>query len=204
MKERTCKDCGQRFLSPPGGRNPRCCRCRAGFRPQTRFRRATDDPRAFQDENAVRAYLDHDRLTCLLCGGAYAGLGQHLRRAHGVQPDDYRVRFGIPQGHGLVGQRTRVRLQATAVKTQRLMAASEYANLVTARSRLLGRSHRLPPDYLRSAHARRLAENPKHLSHQHQMVRTVCVRCGGDVYVEQMVAVSWQCRLLCATCRAGR
>lgn len=56
----------------------------------------------FQTLEEVKAYLSGDRMQCLLCGKPYVMIGKHLREIHGVTVDQYKERYGIPWGRGLV------------------------------------------------------------------------------------------------------
>ncbi len=46
---------------------------------------------------------DGERAQCHICGGFYGNLGGHVRRQHDVGPADYKKRFGLKAGTGLVG-----------------------------------------------------------------------------------------------------
>ncbi len=63
----------------------------------------------FTTMEEVRAYLDGDKVTCLLCGREYAALGGHLTRVHYITSDDYREHFGIPYKYGLASRTFRER-----------------------------------------------------------------------------------------------
>ena len=68
--------------------------------------------RPFQTTAEIRAYLDEDRLPCLICGRRLTVLAAHLKASHGLTADDYRVRFGIPFSYGLAGRGFRAQAQA--------------------------------------------------------------------------------------------
>lgn len=55
----------------------------------------------FTTMEEIHAYLDGDKVACLLCGRQYAALGGHITRIHQMTSDDYRERFGIPYKFGL-------------------------------------------------------------------------------------------------------
>lgn len=47
-------------------------------------------------------YFSGDKIDCLLCGKQYQLLHpKHLVRIHGITPDQYRERYGLPYGKGL-------------------------------------------------------------------------------------------------------
>ena len=52
-------------------------------------------------ERAKVTYVG-DALQCHICGKAWAHLGVHVQKAHGITAKDYRIAFGLPQRHGLV------------------------------------------------------------------------------------------------------
>lgn len=58
----------------------------------------------FTTVEEVRAYLDGDKVTCLICGKEYVTLGAHIMSAHEITSDDYRGRFGIPYKYGLASK----------------------------------------------------------------------------------------------------
>lgn len=49
-------------------------------------------------------YLNHDKLTCLLCGQEYANLTMHLKGGHHIDPDIYKEQYGITYTTRLAGQ----------------------------------------------------------------------------------------------------
>jgi len=52
----------------------------------------------------VDAYLDGDKLTCLLCGREYISLHKHLILSHNLSADDYKEMFGLPWRRGLIAR----------------------------------------------------------------------------------------------------
>jgi len=68
----------------------------------------------FHTIEEVRAYLDEDRICCLLCGRPFKALGAHLPRVHGVSVDKYKEQFGIPWTYGLVCSDTSLRMAELA------------------------------------------------------------------------------------------
>lgn len=55
----------------------------------------------FKDLKAVRDYLSGDRVVCLLCGKSYKDVGKHIRKIHGMTPDQYRSHYKIPWTYAL-------------------------------------------------------------------------------------------------------
>lgn len=65
------------------------------------------NPPAIQAEShvpavSVRASVKHDRVTCMECGLQAKMLKRHLMTEHGLKPDQYRSRWGLPANHPLV------------------------------------------------------------------------------------------------------
>lgn len=50
---------------------------------------------------------DGERAECHVCGGWYGHLGAHVSRAHDLLPEEYKSAFGLNQGTGLIGPKTR-------------------------------------------------------------------------------------------------
>lgn len=62
----------------------------------------------FETMAEVADYLSGDTIECLECGKHYRMLtGKHLRLVHGMTPDEYRARWGLPNTAPLAGQATR-------------------------------------------------------------------------------------------------
>lgn len=61
----------------------------------------------FTTMDQVRTYLDGTCITCLLCGKKLKALASHLWKVHGIGPDVYRERYGIPWTFGLVPSATK-------------------------------------------------------------------------------------------------
>lgn len=55
----------------------------------------------FETKEALEQYLNEPRIRCLECGRRLKKLGVHLHAIHGMEPDDYREKYGIPYGVGL-------------------------------------------------------------------------------------------------------
>jgi hypothetical protein len=57
----------------------------------------------FTSLEEIRAYLDNEKLTCLICGKEYSMLTSHLKRGHQIHPDEYKERYGITYTSRLAG-----------------------------------------------------------------------------------------------------
>jgi hypothetical protein len=65
----------------------------------------------FHSKEEVEAYFANERIQCLLCGKWLGALGSgHLQHIHGISPDEYRERYGLPYSRGLTGQGTHQKL----------------------------------------------------------------------------------------------
>lgn len=73
--------------------------------------------RKFESRAEVLEYFSGDKVVCLLCGHEFGSLGQHIRKLHELDPDQYREKYGIPWTYGLTSQRS----------------SAKYSNAVTAR-----------------------------------------------------------------------
>jgi predicted transcriptional regulator len=51
---------------------------------------------------SVRQAVAHDQLTCKECGLTMKMLKRHLITVHGLTPDDYRAKWGLPADHPMV------------------------------------------------------------------------------------------------------
>lgn len=69
-----------------------------------------------ESKKDVEEYFSGDRIQCLICGKWYKALVSHITM-HGISVDEYRDRFNIPWGRGLVSQLTKEK-QAIALKTR--------------------------------------------------------------------------------------
>lgn len=61
----------------------------------------------FTTKEEIKDYFRGDKIVCLICGKPFRGLIGHLFGKHSMSADDYRDRFGLPYGTGLVGCATR-------------------------------------------------------------------------------------------------
>ena len=83
-----------------------------GFPAQFKFRTAED----------INRYFSGDRIQCLLCGKWYVMLGKHILNIHGVTVDQYKKKYGLPWGRGLVAKDTETKMSENC---KRRMAAGE-------------------------------------------------------------------------------
>ncbi len=97
----------------------------------------------FQSREEVDHYLAGDQVTCLLCGKPYVLLASHTKRVHYLAVEDYKVRFGIPQGRGVCGR-------GFAEKQAANVHASGFAALSCGyQERLPGRKQKPKPTWVK-------------------------------------------------------
>ena len=135
----TCVNCGEGFwMHPVFGRSTRCCGCRVVHQEEMQ-NKYTDSykpvagypkPEQFQDESAIHEYFGHHKLTCLECGHAFRGLQQHINHMHLMAADDYKVKFGIPLGYGLVGTETKEKLKVFTTALNASLTSEQMAEKV--------------------------------------------------------------------------
>ena len=63
----------------------------------------------------VDAWLNCDRVLCLICGRRFEHLGRHIAAFHHVTANEFRFLYGIPANRGLVGAKLKERFAARAV-----------------------------------------------------------------------------------------
>lgn len=80
-------------------------RAQARFRERRRVLEGFPVLTPFKTLEDVREYLSGDLVVCLICGKSYKDVGKHIR-IHGVKPDEYRARYGIPWTYGLCSKTT--------------------------------------------------------------------------------------------------
>lgn len=56
----------------------------------------------FKPAVPVKQSVFDDRVVCLACGKSFRVLKRHLHIDHGLNPEDYRQRFGLPRSYPLV------------------------------------------------------------------------------------------------------
>lgn len=55
-----------------------------------------------QPKVSIRSSVKPDALTCLECGAKMKMLKRHIGADHGLSPDDYRARWGLPSDYPMV------------------------------------------------------------------------------------------------------
>jgi DNA-directed RNA polymerase subunit RPC12/RpoP len=211
----TCVECGQAFWQHKQGRSNRCCGCRVAHKEKMQ-NKWTDSykpvpgyptPAQFQEESEIIEYFGHYKLTCLECGHAFRGLQQHINHMHLMSAADYKVKFGIPLGYGLVGTGTKEKLQAYAATVTAKLTAEEKDERV----RRMRAAHPLTGGIASTQPVikkKRAATVKKMLASENRINRTVsgttlapCSVCGVVYEVAAWSAVTNPCRIQCKKCR---
>ncbi len=82
----------------------------------------------FETKEEVDAYLCGDKIQCLLCGKWFIRLaGAHLIQRHNLTSDDYKERYGIPWGRGLIGESLR---EEKSIRSKKLLAKKKIGPLL--------------------------------------------------------------------------
>jgi hypothetical protein len=85
-------------------RRRRCCR---QDRPD--FPKFGDWTEPIFGEFGLLAVAEDEMVVCHVCGKAYHSLDHHVRQAHDLWPEEYRVLFGLERGHALESATLRAR-----------------------------------------------------------------------------------------------
>jgi ROS/MUCR transcriptional regulator protein len=72
-------------------------------------------PGLFHSIAEVDAWLNCERVLCLICARTFEHLGRHIACAHRMTADEFREVFGIPHNRGLVGARLKDRFVARQI-----------------------------------------------------------------------------------------
>ncbi|MDB5531580.1 MAG: hypothetical protein JWR51_4683 [Devosia sp.] len=107
----------------------------------------------FQTKEELEHYLGQPRIECLECGRRLKKLGVHLRAIHGVDPDDYREKHGIPYTVGLACPelRDKVREQVAAAATPERMKELQLRSV--AKRQQVPNRHMADAPIIRKGHA---------------------------------------------------
>lgn len=192
--------CGRYFWAHSRARNRVCCACRT-LRAQKPRLIPTPDTQVFHSLDEARAYLNVEKPRCLICGAEKAGLYAHVRTAHHISPDDYKIMFGIPLSWGLTGTSTKEKFRRCAAATQEQLRDAGYPNLAKARA-AKPQTRRQQPSYVRRDWGAKMAALPNHLSNLEGEEDAYCSHCGAPMKVHPLWALR-TCSLLCGNCRAA-
>ena len=206
--EDVCTECGHLYLRLPHATSGKCCRCRGGTSHgscDVEHRREVI-PGAFTSQAQLDAWYDNDKLRCHICGEEHAGLYRHVGMAHGVDTREYKKMYGIPMTYGLSGKATREKHRQSAANTIEQMKATGFKNLEKGRkARKEGSRKRTTwTAYQLKDHMARLIESPNHPSNLEGDVEVVCTQCGTEFPVAATIALQYQCKATCPSCKKPR
>jgi hypothetical protein len=162
----------------------------------------------FSSMKDVEAYLGGDKLECLICGRVFAGLQQHVNRAHDMSAREYKLRFGLPLSRPLWGSETRSALveagkawheRRSAESLESLRVAQRAANTRNYNSNLIPavaaarRGGSAAKRVAGAANYRALLAG--------QLTRVTCPTCGASFDYSIAVARRLHFRIYCEPCR---
>lgn len=75
-----------------------------------------EELRPFCSTGEVDAYLNNEKIQCLLCGKHFGGLNNHLSLKHGIPARAYKEKLNLPFCRGLVGTRVHEIRSAGAIR----------------------------------------------------------------------------------------
>lgn len=95
----------------------------------------------------IKDYFSGDRITCLLCGKSFRGLGMHLPQMHSVTGDEYRKMYGLPWRRGLSCEDSRdLKSQiSTSLGHGERLKESEFSHLWRKKANEAARKQRRQP-----------------------------------------------------------
>lgn len=158
----------------------------------------------FQTMEEIKEYLNHEKITCLLCGLKFRGLFRHIEKTHKMHPNDYKIKFGIPPSIGLTGTETK-KLNSENGKII-YEIHSEVINEALKRGCTTSRKHKLGfslKEYpalqkKQTAICMEMARLPNHISKTEGYITTNCAECG--VVIQKRATVKNRKKLFCKQC----
>jgi hypothetical protein len=165
----------------------------------------------FQTMEEIKEYFNHEKITCLLCYREFRGLYTHIVRVHKMSPFDYKIKYGIPLGMGLVGAETKTLMQKNGnniynmykekviYTLKKAIKKSRYAN----KTPLFGLMPALKKQHEETGRrcGKRLGNFMK--NKKGETTHTACAGCGDDIIVKA-IALFVKRKLYCKKCRADR
>lgn len=136
--------------------------------------------RGFGYQGVVMYDDDEDKVQCHICGGWFGNLGQHTKRAHDVQVDDYKMEYGLSLRTALCSKKISAAhrksgLRLYASKASGLIRASKK-NLKRRRRMALNQINRQPPNSsMQVKNARALCD--LQIRGRYEVVKKISGRC---------------------------
>lgn len=95
----------------------------------------------FDSVEAVKEYLSHDKIECLLCGRWFKSLGTHLK-IHEIGVREYKEKYGLPYGIGLAAASARQKWSEGTAKRHKEGSLDTGSFIKIAKSPKKGRNAR--------------------------------------------------------------
>ena len=165
----------------------------------------------FQSMEEIKEYLNHEKITCLLCHREFRGLYTHVVRFHKISALDYKMKYGIPIGTGLVGAMTKELMQKNGNNVYNIYKDKINHTLKKAIKKSRN-ANKLPlfnlMPALKKQHeevGRRCGERLGNFmtNMKGKTTHTLCSDCGEDIKVKE-IAVFVKKKLYCEKCRDNR
>lgn len=213
---KSCIDCGSSFwIHPVYGRSNRCCPCRADHAEKMQHLQ-TDSylpiagfPKVdqFSEIEQIHSYFSNYKLTCLECGHEFRGLQQHINHMHLMSANEYKIKFGIPLGFGLVGCETKDALREHATEMNSKLTDVELSERIlkmqNANPNKGGVCSTQPViKKKRISIAKQMSAATTHISKTiNGKTQAPCSECGNIFEVATWSAVTNPCRIKCKKCK---
>ncbi|OYR18232.1 MucR family transcriptional regulator [Brucella thiophenivorans] len=65
----------------------------------------------------IEGSVQHDKITCLECGAKFTNLRKHLKVAHGLTADQYKIKYGLPEDYPIVAAALSEKRSAISART---------------------------------------------------------------------------------------
>jgi hypothetical protein len=212
-----CKECGKKFHRWKANKVGRCCVCRAiakkvrllegVFSVKDGYPKTTAIPTLAEMED----YYEHDLMTCLYCGNEFSMLWQHLRGAHDVTVDEYKLEFGLPFSKGLTGKKIHEQFVENGL-TRCVDGIDPFFEYFKTHDRhdnsrykrtSVGAPHSLGLQEKARATAVHMVNSPNHIMHRKDIVDAYCSKCGiliEDKEYTEMAVITHNCQIVCTGC----
>lgn len=213
----TCIECGKKFHRWKANKIERCCICRAiakkirinegVFLVKDGYPKTTAIPTLAEMED----YYEHDLMTCLYCGHEFSMLWQHLRGAHDVTKDEYKLEFGLPLSRGLTGKVKHedfVEL-GLAKCVNGVDPFAEYwethdrSDHTGYKNGSLGAHHSPALQEKARNTAIYMGSTENHIRYKQDIVDAYCSKCGiliEDKEYTEMTVITRSCKIVCTSC----
>lgn len=159
----------------------------------------------FETRKEVEEYLSGNTITCLICGEERKRLGgTHLRKGHGLSPDEYKIMFGIPLSYtleipSLLVMRVEVGKRVYQMNKEALDAGRAMPKSKSRVDRNRGIKTSLIHKKSLSERVMKMNKSENHISNNRgKLGMTNCAKCGIQIEVA-LNAIHMSC--FCPACR---